>query len=253
MPKHVYGLVNVEMGAIESDGGMSLATEIVGETVSGTALLTTEDPTVTDFNVEESDLPVESISQQGKMTLAWSTYNVSAYNLYKFFGGTYTPYKAIATFGSITAGSGYTNGTYTNVPLTGGTGQEARATITVAGGVVTAVVLTQGGYGYTVADSMTASTSILGAGTLFAIPVATLTNGSGTFNTWSAPDTFPDIELSVKLTDKKGHVTKIPRAKIQPKMQLSYAKDKLGQVDITATLLQPTKTGEKRLTIVYAP
>ncbi len=252
MPKHVYGLVNVELGTIETDGGMSLATEIVGETVSGTAILTTEDPTTTDFNVEESDLPVESISQQGKVTLAWSTYNVSAYNLYKFFGGTYTPYKAIATFGAITGGTGYTNGTYKNVALTGGTGQEARADITVAGGIVTAVTLTQGGYGYTVADSMSASTATLGAGTGFAVPVATLTNGSGTFNQWDAPDSFADVEKSIKLTDKKGNVTKIPRAKIAPKMQLSYAKDKLGQVDIVATLLQPTKAGEKRLTIVYA-
>ena len=44
--------------------------------------------------------------------------------------------------GTITAGSGYTNGTYTNVPLTGGTGSGAIATITVASNAVTGVNIT---------------------------------------------------------------------------------------------------------------
>jgi hypothetical protein len=56
---------------------------------------------------------------------------------------------------TLTAGSGYTNGTYTNVAMTGGTGTGAQATITVAGGVVTAVVITANGTGYTVGDQLT--------------------------------------------------------------------------------------------------
>ena len=56
---------------------------------------------------------------------------------------------------TLTAGSGYTNGTYTNVAMTGGTGTGAQATITVAGGVVTAVVITANGTGYTVGDELT--------------------------------------------------------------------------------------------------
>jgi hypothetical protein len=83
---------------------------------------------------------------------------------------------AIATLGAITAGSLYTNGTYTNVPLTGGTGSGARATIVVSGGAVTAVTLTQQGTGYTVNDALSASAAnIGGTGSGFSIPVATIT------------------------------------------------------------------------------
>jgi hypothetical protein len=56
---------------------------------------------------------------------------------------------------TLTAGSGYTDGTYTNVVMTGGTGTGAQATITVAGGIVTAVVITANGTGYTVGDELT--------------------------------------------------------------------------------------------------
>ena len=56
---------------------------------------------------------------------------------------------------TLTAGSGYTNGTYTSVAMTGGTGTGAQATIIVAGGVVTSVVITANGTGYTVGDQLT--------------------------------------------------------------------------------------------------
>jgi hypothetical protein len=56
---------------------------------------------------------------------------------------------------TLTAGSGYTNGTYTNVIMTGGTGTGARATIVVAGGVVTSVTITVNGTGYVVGDQLT--------------------------------------------------------------------------------------------------
>lgn len=82
---------------------------------------------------------------------------------------------AIATLGAITAGSLYTNGTYTNVPLTGGTGSGAKATITVSGAAVTAVTLTARGTGYTAADSLSATAAnIGGTGSGFAIPVSTI-------------------------------------------------------------------------------
>ena len=56
---------------------------------------------------------------------------------------------------TLTAGSGYTNGTYTSVAMTGGTGTGAQATITVAGGIVTSVIITANGTGYTVGDELT--------------------------------------------------------------------------------------------------
>ena len=81
----------------------------------------------------------------------------------------------IATLGAITGGSSYVNGTYTNVPLTGGTGTKATADIVVAGGAVTSVTIKSGGSGYTVADSLSASNANLGgAGSGFAVPVATI-------------------------------------------------------------------------------
>lgn len=81
---------------------------------------------------------------------------------------------AIMTIGSLVGGTGYTPGTYLNVPLTGGTGTGATANITVsAGGVVTVCTLVSRGQNYTVSDSLSAST--IGAGTLFAVTVTALT------------------------------------------------------------------------------
>jgi hypothetical protein len=81
----------------------------------------------------------------------------------------------IATLGAITGGSAYVNGTYTDVPLTGGAGTNATADITVAGGAVTAVVIKSGGAGYVVGNSLSAAAAnIGGAGTGFAVPVATI-------------------------------------------------------------------------------
>lgn len=166
MPKHTFGLASVKMGNIESDGGMSLTLAAIGETVSGTAGITTEDNTVTDFRAEESDSPIESIvTAAGKIILSWSTYNVEADVMVKIFGGT----------------------------------------------------------------------KVVGP------PVK-----------WQAPDSFLDVEQSVEIIDMKGNKVQVPRAKISAKLGLAFSRDKLGQVDLTATVLQPAKAGEKRMTITYA-
>jgi len=88
----------------------------------------------------------------------------------------------ITTFAStFTSGSGYTSGVYTNVPLTGGNGFNATATIQIVGGVVTTVTLDDGGSLYTSGDvlSFSASTISAGSGTGFAISVATISNATG--------------------------------------------------------------------------
>jgi len=83
----------------------------------------------------------------------------------------------ILTLGTITGGSAYTNGTYTDVPLTGGLGFGAIATITIAAGAVTAVALTDLGAGYTPGDVLSATTANLGGtGSGFSVPVATITS-----------------------------------------------------------------------------
>lgn len=73
--------------------------------------------------------------------------------------------------GGITGGSGYTNGVYTNVALTGGSGTGAQAKIIVAGGVVTTVITTTQGSGYVQGDVVSAS---IPGGSGFSATVTTL-------------------------------------------------------------------------------
>lgn len=93
--KYGLGLVNISFSAIAGDGDFGTSFTVVGNTVAGSANLTSADDTTTDFNIEEQDDPVQSIvSAKGKKTLAWSCYDVDGATLVKFFGGTYTAYNA---------------------------------------------------------------------------------------------------------------------------------------------------------------
>lgn len=77
--------------------------------------------------------------------------------------------------GTIAGGAGYTNGTYTEVPLTGGAGTGATADITVAGGAVTAVVIDNGGYNYVVGNVLsTSNTHLGGAGAGFTYTITAM-------------------------------------------------------------------------------
>jgi hypothetical protein len=92
---------------------------------------------------------------------------------------------ALKTFGAITAGSSYTNGTYNNVALTNvtGSGSTATANIVVSGGAVTSVTINNPGCKYVVGNSLSAlAADIGGTGSGFAIAVATVGNAAGT--TW---------------------------------------------------------------------
>lgn len=84
--------------------------------------------------------------------------------------------SGIETLGTITPGSGYANGSYTDVPLTGGNGAGATADITVAGGVVTIVTLVEPGAAYQNGDALSADDADLGGlgGAGFSIPVTDL-------------------------------------------------------------------------------
>jgi hypothetical protein len=87
----------------------------------------------------------------------------------------------ITSLGSITAGSSYVNGSYNNVPLTGGMGANATATIVVSSGAVSSVTINNGGSLYVVGDVLSVSNSYLGgAGSGFSIPVSTINNATGT-------------------------------------------------------------------------
>jgi trimeric autotransporter adhesin len=89
----------------------------------------------------------------------------------------------VVALGTITGGSGYTDGTYTSVLMTYVSGSTAltypTATIVVAGGVVTTVTLTSFGIGFkdTTTVLSAAAANIGGTGSGFTVPVATISSG----------------------------------------------------------------------------
>jgi hypothetical protein len=105
----------------------------------------------------------------------------------------------VAVLGAITGGSAYTAGTYFNVPLTGSTGSGALATVTVSGGAVTAVTITNGGLNYTAGGSLSAAaTNIGGTGSGFSVLISTVTNSDG--RSWLG-DNFDTVLLYASLVE----------------------------------------------------
>jgi hypothetical protein len=99
----------------------------------------------------------------------------------------------ILTLNTLVGGTTYTNGTYTNVTLTGGSGSGAKATIVVSGTVVTTVTLTSAGNGYAVGNTLSATAaSIGGTGSGFSIKVATINDGftESDLNLWQFDSSF---------------------------------------------------------------
>lgn len=77
--------------------------------------------------------------------------------------------------GTIDGGTLYVDGTYVTVPLIGGSGTGAVATVVVLGGIVTGVTLSSGGTGYIIGDALSASnTDLGGSGSGFVYTVNTI-------------------------------------------------------------------------------
>lgn len=117
---------------------------------------------------------------------------------------------SIASLGSITGGSLYTNGTYFNVPLTGGSGSGATARIVVSGGAVTSVTLQDPGVFYAVGDTLSAAATNLGTsgtGAGFSIPVASVNNATGT--SWLG-DNFESVLLNSCLVEAARYIKAPP-------------------------------------------
>lgn len=93
----------------------------------------------------------------------------------------------ILSLSSPISGSGYSNGAYTNLPLLGGSGYGATATIVVSGGSVSTTVLIEGGLNYSPGDTLYVDNSIIGGGNGFMIDV-----GSVTVNPYPVPSNPPN-------------------------------------------------------------
>ncbi|MDR1348321.1 MAG: hypothetical protein LBJ63_07870 [Prevotellaceae bacterium] len=105
--------------------------------------------------------------------------------------------NGIATLGTPTGGSGYTNGTYDNVLLQGGSGSGATANVVVGSGVVTSVTVVSAGKNYKVGDTLTAT--IVG-GTGFSVPVATV--AAAAYETLPSGHTYAGILIASILTKR---------------------------------------------------
>lgn len=79
-------------------------------------------------------------------------------------------------------GTGGTAGTYSNVELTGGSGNGATATITVAGSIITSWAFDQTGTGYKVGDTLSTTVGGLGSVSLVLSAVGAQENAFGQIN-----------------------------------------------------------------------
>jgi hypothetical protein len=155
--------------------------------------------------------------------------------LHYYFYPTSIVQRAINSLGAISGGSGYVNGTYFNVPLSGGSGEAAYATITVSGGVVTAVNITNSGCLYVANDSLTCSnSSIGGTGSGFSVIVSTVDNALGT--TWLG-DNFDSALLNATILEGAAFL------KLEPDL-LKLASDRYVQ---SIALLKNLGDGKQRM------
>ena len=91
--------------------------------------------------------------------------------------------NGVTAFSTLVGGSLYTNGTYTNVVITGGTGSGARATIVVSSAQVTSVTITTAGNGYVVGNVLSANAAnIGGTGSGFAFTVTQVSGNRPIYN-----------------------------------------------------------------------
>ena len=67
--------------------------------------------------------------------------------------------------------------------------------------------------------------------------------GTGSAAKWSPPIVMPIIEKSVRITPQQGLLFNIPRMKIVTKINGEFSKKGLFLLEVTGTVLQPTKAG----------
>ena len=92
------GIAKVEFAPLGVDGTVGTVFAAVGLTNLDSASLAEEDGTTTDFNVEETDLPIFSRTAKGKTTLAFQVADPDLAAFAKLFGGTVTGTGATAVW-----------------------------------------------------------------------------------------------------------------------------------------------------------
>jgi hypothetical protein len=176
------GALQVNSGDVLADGATMLSAD---GTVTAPGLAFNSEPATGFYRTALGDVGYSVLGVKRheitSMAFSWAGNTIAGSDLsptsFSTSQNNYNPpgLGLILTLGSITAGTGYVSGTYTNVPLTGGTGAGATATIVISGGGVTSVTITDRGLGYLVADALSASnTNLGGSGSGFSIPVSTV-------------------------------------------------------------------------------
>ena len=147
---------------------------------NGTQISIANNPRSGAASVNHSDCPTSFYLDQTSNRLFCATSTATNGLIFEIAQSTLATAGTVATFGAITTGTGYSNGTYLNVRMTHVSGpvpyQTPVVNITVASGGVSSVALVagRGGLGVATTTVLGAPTSVIGAGSGFSIPVATL-------------------------------------------------------------------------------
>ena len=155
------GQTKIEIGDLATDGGVATSFASLGYTEEGSTQLSWDDPSETEFYVEELDAPIHIATKAGKKKITFKVANPDEDTLVSVMGGTKT--------------------------------------------------------------------------------------GTGATAVYKYPDNVVEIEKSIKFTPESGMGLILTRCKITAKLSSALGRTSLMGVEVTGTLLQPTKAGEAPL------
>jgi hypothetical protein len=121
----------------------------------------------TAYNGTALNVPANSIT--ANLSLATAIWTQSS---------TGTTVNGVGTVGTITSSSDFTNGTYTGIAMTGGSGTGLVCTIVVAANKVSKVIPSNPGNNYAVSNTLSCNLTSIGSGTSFSVPVTVLTQAA---------------------------------------------------------------------------